>query len=61
MRFSINEMDAILLEYLGKPYEAKATGPDSYDCYGLVRSFANRLGMSLPDIGTPGHTEGLQL
>jgi len=51
VRFTQQELNEIMAEFLGKPYEAKATGPDSYDCYGLVKVFAERLGMDLPDIG----------
>jgi cell wall-associated NlpC family hydrolase len=35
---------------IGKPYEAGASGPDSYDCIGLVRHyFRSQHGVELPD------------
>jgi hypothetical protein len=43
--------NALLGEFLGKPFKAGATGPEAYDCYGLCRSFMARLGVELPDLG----------
>lgn len=35
---------------IGKPYELGASGPDSFDCVGLVRYyFEHRHGLALPD------------
>lgn len=37
------------MEYLGKPWEAGATGPDAFDCWGLVRHwYSTKLGVDLP-------------
>jgi hypothetical protein len=41
----------LLGEFLGKPFEEGAAGPDAYDCYGLCRAFMRRLGVELPDLG----------
>jgi len=54
MRFNRDDLNVMLAEFLGKPYEAGATGPDAYDCYGLVRAFCARLGVTLPEIGAVG-------
>ncbi len=43
--------NALLGEFLGKPFRSGASGPDAYDCYGLARAFLARLGMGLPDLG----------
>ncbi len=51
IRFTAKELDAILADFLGKPYRRMATGPDAYDCYGLVKAFMARLGMEIPEIG----------
>lgn len=35
--------------YLGKPWRSGATGPDAFDCYGLVRAvYADRYGHTMP-------------
>lgn len=36
-------------DLLGKPFAYHGRGPDSYDCWGLVREICNRGGVSLPD------------
>jgi cell wall-associated NlpC family hydrolase len=48
--------DAALLSYsdlVGKPYLKGASGPDAFDCYGLVRELARRMGVSVPDYTKP--------
>lgn len=35
-------------EYLGKPYQWGATGPNSYDCSGFVQSYFKKYGINLP-------------
>ncbi len=38
--------------YVGVPFEDGGRGPDSYDCWGLVRAvYANELGIDLPSYG----------
>jgi len=51
IRFTPKELDAILADFLGKPYQRMATGPDAYDCYGLVKAFMARIGVDIPEIG----------
>ena len=51
IRFTQKELDAILADFLGKPYRRMATGPDAYDCYGLVKAFMGRIGVDIPEIG----------
>jgi cell wall-associated NlpC family hydrolase len=42
------------LDLIGRPYERGGRGPDSYDCWGLVRALLVRLGYrNLPDEPTP--------
>lgn len=36
-------------EYIGKPYELGARGPDRFDCWGLVMDVYAQLGRALPD------------
>jgi len=51
IRFTPKELDVILADFLGKPYKRMATGPDAYDCYGLVKAFMSRIGVDIPEIG----------
>lgn len=47
-------------EYIGKPYLRTATGPDSYDCWGLARSiFKLRLGLDMPQVAV-GESTNMQ-
>lgn len=39
---------AIARQQLGKPYQGGATGPNSFDCSGLVQYVYNQVGISLP-------------
>ena len=34
-------------DLIGKPYELNATGPDSYDCFGLATEVLDRMGFPL--------------
>lgn len=51
-------------DLLGKRFEYGATGPDAYDCYGLVREVYRRNGLELPhyeSVCTPeGQHSGFQ-
>jgi len=38
-------------DLIGKPFSDLGRGPDSYDCWGLVREAGNRLGIEIPDYG----------
>ena len=44
----IVEVITFALAQLGKPYVYGATGPDSYDCSGLVQAAYARIGVQLP-------------
>ena len=40
-----------ILDYLGKPWQAGAVGPDAFDCWGLVRAvYWRELGVDLPSV-----------
>jgi cell wall-associated NlpC family hydrolase len=50
-------------EYIGKPWRSGATGPDAYNCWGLVREvFLRRHGLPLPmvDVGTEANFQRLR-
>jgi cell wall-associated NlpC family hydrolase len=56
----IAEVITFALAQLGKPYRYGATGPDAYDCSGLVQAAYARIGVQLPrttfqqvDVGAP--------
>lgn len=42
----------LIADELGKPYQWGGTGPDSYDCSGLVYSLYGKLGISLPRVAS---------
>jgi cell wall-associated NlpC family hydrolase len=44
-----------ILDYLGKPWENGASGPDSFDCWGLVRSVYLDHGITLPVVDVDAH------
>lgn len=48
------------LDLLGMPYERGARGPDSYDCYGLVKEMFDRAGNPVPDFDAPGTLEEIE-
>lgn len=50
-RFTQKDLDGILGEFLGKPYERLGTGPDAFGCYGLVKAFMARIGVEIPEVG----------
>ena len=41
--------EACMLDLIGKPFKDGGRGPDSYDCWGLVREVFRRFGVELPD------------
>jgi cell wall-associated NlpC family hydrolase len=56
----IAEVIAFALAQLGKPYRYGATGPDAYDCSGLVQAAYASIGVQLPrttfdqvEVGSP--------
>ncbi|MTI49138.1 MAG: hypothetical protein FH761_14930 [Firmicutes bacterium] len=44
----VMRLKSLIPQELGKPYQWGATGPNSYDCSGLVYSLYEKLGVSLP-------------
>jgi cell wall-associated NlpC family hydrolase len=42
----------LMAQEMGKPYQWGGTGPDSYDCSGLVYSLYGKLGISLPRVAS---------
>lgn len=45
-----SKLEKLIPEEMGKPYQWGGTGPDSYDCSGLVYSLYGELGISLPRV-----------
>ena len=45
---NVIKLKSLIPQELGKPYKWGGTGPDSYDCSGLVYSLFGKLGISLP-------------
>lgn len=41
--------DSRFLDLVGAPFKDGGRGPDSYDCWGLVREIYKRYGYNLPD------------
>ena len=48
IRFNRDELNEILLDFLGKDHVPGSMGPDTYDCSSLVYAFAKRIGIELP-------------
>jgi hypothetical protein len=38
-----------MLTYLGKPFKEGSTGPDAFDCVGLIYRYAKDAGLNIPD------------
>lgn len=45
-----SKLAKLMSQEMGKPYKWGGTGPDSYDCSGLVYSLYGKLGLSLPRV-----------
>jgi len=44
-------MDSKLyIDLIGKPYKANCSGPDYYNCFGLVMEIYRRMGVELPNV-----------
>lgn len=44
-------------QYLGRPWMSGKSGPDAYDCYGLVRAvYKSVYGVSLPEVNVNAHS-----
>ncbi|MDD5249634.1 MAG: NlpC/P60 family protein [Rhodocyclaceae bacterium] len=49
-------MSRWVFDYLGKPWENGAQGPNAYDCWGLVRAvYREQLGIALPVVDVDAH------
>lgn len=46
------KLEELISQEMGKPYKWGGTGPDSYDCSGLVYSLYGKLGISLPRVAS---------
>lgn len=57
IRFTQQELNTILADFLGKPWERYADGPDAYDCYGLAKAFLGRVGVEIAEIGKVDPTD----
>jgi len=44
-----------IMDYLGKPWANGASGPDSFDCWGLVRAVYSTRGIELPVVDVDAH------
>ena len=47
-----SKLEKLIPEEMGKPYQWGGTGPDSYDCSGLVYSLYGKIGISLPRVAS---------
>lgn len=47
-------MDKALIDLIGIPYRDGGRGPDTFDCYGLIKHlYVERLGIEIPDYRSP--------
>lgn len=56
---TVEKLKALIEQEMGKPYQWGATGPDSYDCSGLVYSLYGKLGTTLPRVSASQATAGV--
>ncbi len=54
----IEKLKVLISQEMGKPYQWGGTGPDCYDCSGLVYSIYGKLGISLPRVSASQATAG---
>lgn len=54
-----SKLEKLLSQEMGKPYQWGGTGPDSYDCSGLVYSLYGKLGISLPRVASDQSKVGI--
>lgn len=54
-----DKLKALIAPEMGKPYQWGATGPNSYDCSGLVYTLYGKLGISLPRVSASQATVGV--
>lgn len=48
--YTIEQLQTLIPQEMGKPYKWGAIGPNSYDCSGLVYTLYGKLGISLPRV-----------
>jgi len=48
--YLIEQLKSLIPREMGKPYQWGATGPNSYDCSGLVYTLYGKIGISLPRV-----------
>ncbi|NLN66517.1 MAG: hypothetical protein GX144_14160 [Clostridiaceae bacterium] len=54
----IEQLKKLIPLEMGKPYQWGGTGPNSYDCSGLVYTLYGKLGISLPRVSAAQSTAG---
>lgn len=54
-----DKLKALIEPEMGKPYQWGATGPDSYDCSGLVYTIYGKMGITLPRVSASQATAGV--
>lgn len=54
----IEELKSLLPKEMGKPYQWGGTGPNSYDCSGLVYTLYGKIGVSVPRVSAAQATAG---
>jgi hypothetical protein len=55
---AIEKLKALIPREMGKPYQWGGTGPNSYDCSGLVYALYGKIGISLPRVSSSQATVG---
>lgn len=55
----IGQLKTLIPQEMGKPYQWGATGPNSYDCSGLVYTLYSKIGISLPRVSRDQATAGI--
>lgn len=58
---TLDKLKALIAPEMGKPYQWGATGPDSYDCSGLVYTIYGKLGITLPRVSASQATAGFHV
>jgi len=56
---TFEKLKSLIEPEMGKPYQWGATGPDSYDCSGLVYTLYGKLGIDLPRVSASQATAGV--
>ena len=56
---TFDKLKTLIEPEMGKPYQWGATGPNSYDCSGLVYTLYGKLGIALPRVSASQATAGV--